>query len=83
MKWLVVLLAAFVAVGAHAENADPKPAAHAANSRFSRETTEDINLQMETDHETGCRYLIAEGQGITPLLKSNGAPDCDGPKRGQ
>jgi hypothetical protein len=38
---------------------------------------------VETDHETGCRYLIAEGQGITPLLKSNGTPDCNAPKRGQ
>jgi Family of unknown function (DUF6440) len=83
MKWLLVLLAAFAGVGAHAQSTEPKSAAHGSYSRFTRETTEDINLQVETDHETGCRYLIAEGQGITPLLKSNGAPDCDAPKRGQ
>lgn len=83
MKWLLVLLAAVAQVGAHAENAEPKSAANAYYSRFTRETTEDINLQMETDHETGCRYLIAGGQGITPLLKSDGTPDCNAPKRGQ
>jgi hypothetical protein len=83
MKWLLVLLAAVAAVGAHAENAEPKSAGNGSYSRFTRETTEDINLQMETDHETGCRYLVAEGQGITPLLKSNGTPDCGAPKRGQ
>jgi hypothetical protein len=64
-------------------NVDSRPASRANFSRFTRETTEDINLQLETDHETGCRYLIAEGQGITPLLKNNGAPDCSAPKHGE
>ena len=83
MKWLLVLLAPLVGYSAHAQNAEPKPPANAYSSRFTRETTEDINVQVETDHETGCRYLIAESQGITPLLKSNGTPDCNAPKRGQ
>ena len=83
MKWLLVLLATLIGYSAHAQTAEPKPSANAYSSRFTRETTEDINVQMETDHETGCRYLIAEGQGITPLLKSNGTPDCNAPKRGQ
>ncbi|WP_158937588.1 DUF6440 family protein [Burkholderia sp. S171] len=84
MKWLLVSFAALVGYSAHAENAEPKHAAGADSSpRFTRETTEDINIQVETDHETGCRYLIAESHGITPLLKSNGAPDCNAPKLGQ
>jgi hypothetical protein len=84
MKWLLVSLAALVGYSAHAENAEPKQSSSAnASPRFTRDTTEDINIQMETDHETGCRYLIAEGQGITPLLKSNGTPDCNAPKLGQ
>ena len=30
------------------------------------------------DEGTGCRYLIVwgEGTGVTPLLKSDGTPDC-------
>jgi len=84
MKWLLVSLAALVGYSAHAENAEPKHVTSAYSSpRFTRDTTEDFNIQMETDHETGCRYLIAEGQGITPLLKSNGTPDCNAPKLGQ
>lgn len=90
MKRLFVLLAISASFAAQAQdvpNVDAKPASkpasHASFSRFTRETTEDINLQLETDHETGCRYLIAEGQGITPLLKSNGTPDCNAPKRGE
>ena len=84
MKWLLVSLAALVGYSAHAQSTDPKPATNAyASPRFTRDTTEDINVQMETDHQTGCRYLIAEGQGITPLLKSNGTPDCNAPTRGQ
>ena len=84
MKWLLVSLAALVGYSAHAENAEPKQSSSAnASPRFTRDTTEDINIQMETDHETGCRYLIAEVQGITPLLKSNGTPDCNAPKLGQ
>ncbi|SAL43528.1 hypothetical protein AWB64_04623 [Caballeronia sordidicola] len=83
MKWLLVLLTASASFAAHAQNTEPRSASSAGFNRFTRETTEDINLQLETDHETGCRYLIAEGQGITPLLKANGAPDCSAPKRGQ
>lgn len=92
MKRLLVLLAASASFAAHAQNtpnvpnvasADSKPASRASFNRFTRETTEDINLQLETDHETGCRYLIAQAQGITPLLKSNGTPDCSAPKLGQ
>jgi len=83
MKWLLVSLAALVGYSAHAQNAEPKHATSVASPRFTRDTTEDINIQMETDHETGCRYLIAQGQGITPLLKSNGTPDCNAPKLGQ
>jgi hypothetical protein len=83
MKWLLVSLAALVGYSAHAQNAEPKQATSASSPRFTRDTTEDINIQMETDHETGCRYLIAQGQGITPLLKSNGTPDCNAPKLGQ
>ncbi|WP_213781160.1 DUF6440 family protein [Caballeronia sp. dw_276] len=94
MKSLLVLLAvgaSFAAQAQNVPNADPKPALKPASkpaprasfSRFTRETTEDINLHLETDHETGCRYLIAEGQGITPLLKSNGTPDCSAPKLGE
>jgi hypothetical protein len=85
MKWLFVLLSASAMVTSHAaraQSAQPKPD-HSNYSRFTRETTEDINVQVETDHETGCRYLIAQSQGITPLLKSNGTPDCTAPKRGQ
>jgi hypothetical protein len=89
MKRLFLLLAVSASFAAHAQNvpnvpnAEPKPASHANFSRFTRETTEDINLQLETDHETGCQYLIAEGQGITPLLQSNGTPDCSAPKHGE
>jgi Family of unknown function (DUF6440) len=83
MKWLLVSLAALVGYSAHAQNAEPKQSTSVASPRFTRDTTEDINIQMETDHETGCRYLIAQGQGITPLLKSNGTPDCNAPKLGQ
>ena len=94
MKRLLVLLAVSASFAAQAQNVPnveskpeskpaSKPASRAGSSRFTRETTEDINLQLETDHETGCRYLIAEGQGITPLLKSNGTPDCSTPKFGE
>jgi len=83
MKWLLVLLATSVGYSAHAASAESKQAYNAYASRFTRETTEDINVQLETDHETGCRYLVAENRGITPLLKSNGTPDCNAPKRGQ
>jgi hypothetical protein len=83
MKWLFVLLGISVGCSAHAASTESKQAYNAYPSRFTRETTEDINIQVETDHETGCRYLIAENRGITPLLKSNGTPDCNAPKRGQ
>ncbi|SAL71109.1 hypothetical protein AWB69_08550 [Caballeronia udeis] len=83
MKWLLVLLATSVGCSAYAAGAESRQATNAYSSRFTRETTEDINIQVETDHETGCRYLIAENRGITPMLKSNGTPDCNAPKRGQ
>lgn len=49
--------------------------------RFTRDTTEDLSINVVTDRATGCRYLLADGRGITPLLKANGSPDCTGPRR--
>ncbi|MGD7047013.1 hypothetical protein FZC83_02095 [Rossellomorea marisflavi] len=37
-------------------------------------------LSVSKDSETGCKYLILEWDkrgGITPLLKSDGTPDCN------
>jgi hypothetical protein len=36
-------------------------------------------ITIVTDNETGCRYLrerYGQGVGLTPLLKSDGKPDC-------
>jgi hypothetical protein len=39
------------------------------------------DMYITTDNKTGCKYLIYkdvnEG-GLTPLLKSDGTPDCGG-----
>jgi hypothetical protein len=39
----------------------------------------DNRLNISTDTKTGCKYLIFDWShqgGITPLLKSDGTPDC-------
>jgi hypothetical protein len=50
-------------------------------SKESRFTETDGYLDITTDKETGCKYLISTehnfGGGITPLLKSDGTPDCE------
>lgn len=46
----------------------------AGNSRF-----DNSSLYISRDNETGCKYLIYERYklgGVTPLLKSDGTPDC-------
>nr|BDD45846.1 hypothetical protein 6 [Bacillaceae bacterium] len=48
----------------------------AASDVYKRQ---DYNISITTDTQTGCRYLIFDGDrrgGITPLLKSDGTPDC-------
>lgn len=55
-------------------------------ARFTSETFFDhsnSNVHIIKDTETGCKYLIASefqagyGTAITPLLKSDGTPNCD------
>jgi uncharacterized protein YceK len=53
------------------------------NKRFNQVYNQDT-LMIFQDEETGCRYLIfmdyisngAGAGGMTPLLKSDGTPDC-------
>jgi predicted nucleic acid-binding protein len=51
-----------------------------ANNNEERFTNEyNDNLHISTDTKTGCKYLIFEASnrgGITPLLNSDGKPDC-------
>lgn len=49
-------------------------------SREERFTVNDKALYITTDKETGCKYLLFDWNrvgGITPLLKSDGTPDCN------
>lgn len=34
-----------------------------------------------TDPESGCRYLVAPGAGLTPRLRADGLPDCPDARR--
>ena len=50
------------------------------NERFSTTSTNEFGLYIVKDKETNCKYLeYSEDRkgGITPLLKSDGTPDCD------
>lgn len=49
------------------------------DERFITKDTNNYELYTIEDSETGCKYLQFEGDregGITPLLKSDGTPDC-------
>lgn len=84
MKYLFACMAVLIAQGAHAQTAPVAPVAAPSSDeypRFTRDTTEDLSINVVTDRETGCKYLLADGRGITPLLKANGVPDCSGPRR--
>lgn len=76
IKAMLVTVATLAAVTVHAPNEQPAPAAESAYPRFVRDTTDDLKLQIVTDHKTGCRYLMADASGMTPLLKADGTPDC-------
>jgi len=44
-----------------------------------RFTKSDMRLDITEDRETGCKYLIYDWDrraGVTPLLNSEGTPDC-------
>jgi hypothetical protein len=81
MKWLPAVVVALASLSAYAQpESGPKSTAN-SYPRFTRESTEDLSIQTLTDHQTGCRYLVAGARGITPLLKADGAPDCSVPKQ--
>jgi Family of unknown function (DUF6440) len=81
MKWLPIVIAALATASAYAQpENDPKSTTN-SYPRFTRESTEDLSIQTLTDHRTGCRYLVADARGITPLLKADGEPDCSAPKQ--
>ena len=58
----------------------------ACNSKVGSDTTKqrpvanslaaDPYIRIDTDTSTGCRYIIANGSGVTPLLSSSGNPAC-------
>ncbi len=84
MKCLTACMAILIATSAHAQTAQPANATPASGDeypRFTRDTTEDLSINVVTDRQTGCRYLLADSRGITPLLKASGVPDCTGPHR--
>ncbi|PAD70591.1 hypothetical protein CHH83_01970 [Bacillus sp. 7586-K] len=65
-KGLIIMSSVFVLGSCSSVEAD--------DSRF-----DNSSLYISSDNETGCKYLIYEGYklgGITPLLKSDGTPDC-------
>jgi Family of unknown function (DUF6440) len=81
MKWLPAVVVAVASLSAYAQpESDPKSTTN-SYPRFTRESTEDLSVQTLTDYQTGCRYLVTDVRGITPLLKSDGEPDCSAPKR--
>jgi hypothetical protein len=81
MKWLPVVIAILASMSAHAQSeGGPKSTAN-SYPRFTRESTEDLSIQTLTDHQSGCRYLVADARGITPLLKADGSPDCSAPRQ--
>ncbi len=34
------------------------------------------NMQLHTDHKTGCQYLSVNGGGLTPRLNADGSHRC-------
>lgn len=82
-KWSVIIglvVALFLALTLSAcSTSDLKEIAKPANYRIV--DSEQGDYRIATDQKTGCRYLVFdsishEAGGITPLLKSNGTPDC-------
>lgn len=72
-----VLIVLFISVFATACNTTESGKETSEEDRFTKNSHA---LYVTTDKETRCKYLVFDWSnkgGITPLLKSDGTPDCE------
>ncbi len=74
-KMLLIVIMGSMLAGCSTKNDEPQQV-----DRFDVEQKQKYEFYVVKDKESGCRYLLYSGRNggaITPLLKSNGEPDCN------
>lgn len=73
---LFVMLIGVVVLSGCAEGINETVIENAVNEGKVRFTIQDSHLKVTKDKETGCKYIMINGSGITPLMLADGTQDC-------